>query len=107
MYVYNIGVCIYVSRAVLVSLHSFVPLEEELLEAAALEDLYSLVRHLSHGGQFHTLQKCLVVRNRHQGALVRRQELSKPHLEKGQGRDKIRQYEIGLRHDTTRQVETR
>lgn len=66
------------------SLHPFVPLEEELLEAAALEDLYPLIGHLGDGRQFHSFQKCLVVRNRHEGALVRRQEPPQPSLETGQ-----------------------
>lgn len=77
---------VYVENAI--SLHPLVPLEEELLVSAAPEDLYPLVRHLGDGGQLHALQKCLVVRNRHKGALVRRQELPKPSLETGQKRQK-------------------
>ena len=84
----------YVAKAALLLLHSFVPLEEEFLEAAALENFYPLVSHLSHGGQFHPLEKCLVVRNRHEGALVRRQEFPQPHLEKEQGNYKTRQDHI-------------
>lgn len=83
-----VSICLRVQVENAISLHPLVPLEEELLISAAPEDLHPLVRHLGDGGQLHAFQKCLVVRNRDEGALVRRQEPPKPSLETGQKRQK-------------------
>lgn len=50
--------------------HALVPLEQKLLETAALENLHPLVRHLCHGRQLYPFQQSLVVRDCHDGALV-------------------------------------
>ena len=56
------------------------PFEQELLEATPFELLHPLIGHLCHGGQLDPFQQRLIVRNRHDGALVIGQKPSKPGL---------------------------
>lgn len=60
--------------------HALVPFEKELLVPAPLENLNPLVGHLSHGRQLNPFQQSLVVRDRHDGALIVGQESAQPRL---------------------------